>query len=139
MSLYAFHLGQIISTVLGQVDHGGHDGNAARTRIRDGTSKTDHTQKPRFRHGDICRIIKALAILRCLYSSEMVILGVVITKFETPTTNRWEQKLNRISFVSLITNDYILYLIIVFLHIRSLHVSNINITSRSKYQQIKVC
>ena len=28
MSLYAFHLGQIISTVLGQVDHGGQDGNA---------------------------------------------------------------------------------------------------------------
>ena len=33
MSLYAFHLGQIISTVLGQIDHGGQDGNAARTRI----------------------------------------------------------------------------------------------------------
>ena len=31
MSLYAFHLGQIISTVLRQVDHGGQDGNAART------------------------------------------------------------------------------------------------------------
>ena len=30
MNLYAFHLGQIISTVLGQVDHGGQDGNAAR-------------------------------------------------------------------------------------------------------------
>ena len=29
MSLYAFHLGQIISIVLGQVDHGGQDGNAA--------------------------------------------------------------------------------------------------------------
>ena len=26
------HLEQIISTVLGQVDHGGQDGNAARTR-----------------------------------------------------------------------------------------------------------
>ena len=26
MSLYAFHLGQIISTVLGQVDHGGQNG-----------------------------------------------------------------------------------------------------------------
>jgi hypothetical protein len=25
MSLYAFHLGQIISTVLGQVDHDGHN------------------------------------------------------------------------------------------------------------------
>ena len=29
MSLYAFHLGQIISTALWQVDHGGQDGNAA--------------------------------------------------------------------------------------------------------------
>ena len=51
MSLYAFHLGQVISTVLGQVDHGGQDGNAARTRIRDETSKTDYTQKRRFRGG----------------------------------------------------------------------------------------
>ena len=33
MSLCAFHLGQIISTVIGQVDHGGQDGNAARTQI----------------------------------------------------------------------------------------------------------
>ena len=45
MSLYAFHLGQIISTVLGQVDHGGQDGNAARAWIRDETSERDHTQK----------------------------------------------------------------------------------------------
>ena len=51
MSLYAFRLGQIISTVLGQVDHGGQDGNTARTRIRDETSKTDNTQKRRFCHG----------------------------------------------------------------------------------------
>ena len=29
MSLYAFHLEQIISTVLGQVDYGGQNGNAA--------------------------------------------------------------------------------------------------------------
>jgi hypothetical protein len=34
MSLCAFHLGQIISTVLGQVDHDGRHGNAARTPIR---------------------------------------------------------------------------------------------------------
>ena len=87
MSLYAFHLGQIISTVLGQVNHGGQDGNAARTRIRDETSETDHTQKWCFRHGAICRTIKALAILRCLYGSEMVLLGVVIRKRETPTAN----------------------------------------------------
>ena len=44
MSLYAFHLGQIISTVLGQVDHDGQHGNAARTPIRGETSQTDHTQ-----------------------------------------------------------------------------------------------
>ena len=87
MSLYAFHLGQIISTVSGQVDHGGQDGNAAQTQIWDETSKTDHTQKRRFRHGAICRTIKALAILRCLYGSETVRLGVVIRKYETPTTN----------------------------------------------------
>ena len=89
MSLYAFHLGQIISTVLGQVDHGGQDGNAARTRIRDETSETDHIQKWRFRHGAICRTIIGLAILRCLYGSEMVllVLGVLIRKCETPTTN----------------------------------------------------
>ena len=87
MSLYAFHLGQIISTVLGQVDHGGQDGNASRTRIRDKTAKTDHIQKRRFRHGAICRTIKALPILRCLYGSKMVLLGEVIRKCETPTTN----------------------------------------------------
>ena len=45
MSLYAFHLGKIMSTVLGQVDHNGQDGNAARTPIWDETSETGHTQK----------------------------------------------------------------------------------------------
>ena len=78
MSLYAFHLGQKISTVFGQVDHGGQDGNTARTRILDETSETAHTQKRRFHHGAICRTIKALAILRCLYGSEMVLLEVVL-------------------------------------------------------------
>ena len=87
MSLYAFHLGQIISTGLGQVDHGGQDGKAARTRIRDETSETGHTQKRRFHHGAICRSIKSLAIMRCLNGSEMLLLGVVIRKCETPTTN----------------------------------------------------
>ena len=80
MSLYAFHLGQIISTVLGQVDHGGQDGNATRTQFQDETSETDHTQKRR-------RTIKGLAILRCLYGSEIVLLVVVIGNCETPTTN----------------------------------------------------
>ena len=45
MSLYAFHLGQIISTVLGQRYHDGQHGNAARTPILDETSETDRTQK----------------------------------------------------------------------------------------------
>ena len=75
MSLYAFHLGQIISTVLGQVDHDGRHGNAARTPIRGETSETDHTQKRRFRHTAIYQTIKALAILRCLYGSEMVLFS----------------------------------------------------------------
>ena len=91
MSLYAFYIGQIISTVLGQVDHGGQDGNATRTRIRDEMSKTDHTQKRRFCNGAICRTIKALDILRCLYGSEMVLFGVVIRKCETPTTNNSQE------------------------------------------------
>jgi hypothetical protein len=87
MSLYAFHLGQIISTVLGQVDHDGQHGNAARTPIRDETSETDHTQKRRFRHSAIYQTIKTLAILRCLYGSEMVLLGEVIGKCEMPSTD----------------------------------------------------
>ena len=68
MSLYAFHLGQIISTVLGQVDHDGQHGNASRIPI--GTFETDHTQKRRFRHSASYQTIKALAILRCLYGSK---------------------------------------------------------------------
>ncbi len=78
MSLYAFHLGQIIPTVLGQVDHDGQHGSAA--RIRDETPKTDHTQKRHFRNSAIYQTIKALTILRCLYGSEMLVLGVVIGK-----------------------------------------------------------
>ena len=70
----------------GQVDHGGQYGNAARTRIRDETSETD-IQKRRFCHGAISRTIKTLAILRCLYGSEMLLLRVVIRICETPTTN----------------------------------------------------
>jgi hypothetical protein len=87
MSLYAFHLGQIISTVLGQVGHDGRHGNAARTTIRGETSETDHTQKRRSRHSAIYQSIKASAILRCLYGSEMVLLGVVIGKCEMPSTD----------------------------------------------------
>ena len=51
------------------------------------TPENDHTRKRRFRHGAICRTIKALAILRCLYGSEMVLLGVVMRKCGTRTTN----------------------------------------------------
>ena len=78
MSLYAFQLGQIISTVLGQVDHDGQHGNAARTPIRGHTA---------IYHTAIYQTIKALAILRCLYGLEMVLLGVVIGKCEMPSTN----------------------------------------------------
>jgi hypothetical protein len=35
----------------------------------------------------IYQTIKALAILRCLYGSEMVLLGVVIGKCEMPSTD----------------------------------------------------
>ena len=77
MSLYAFHLGQIFSTVLGQVDHDGRLGNAARTPIRGETSETDNTQKRRSPHSAIYQAINALAILRCLYGSEMVLVGGV--------------------------------------------------------------
>ena len=87
MSLYAFHLGQIISTVLGQVDYDGQHGNAARAPIRGETSETDHTQKRRFRHTAIYQTIRALDILKCLYGSEMVLSGVVIVKCEMPSTN----------------------------------------------------
>ena len=84
MSLYAFHLGQIISTVLGQVDHDGRHGNAARTPIRGETSET--------RHSAIYQTIKALSILRCLYGSEMVLLGAVIGKCEMPSTDISQEK-----------------------------------------------
>jgi hypothetical protein len=84
MSLYAFHLGQIISTVLGQVDHDGQHGNASRTPNQ---GETDHTKKRRSRHSAIYQTIKALAILRCLYGSEMVLLGVVVGKCEMPNTD----------------------------------------------------
>ena len=43
--------------------------------------------KRRFCHGAICPTINILAILRYLCGSEMVLLGVVIGKCETPTTN----------------------------------------------------
>jgi hypothetical protein len=52
------HLGQIISTVLGRVDHDGRHGNAARTPIRGETSEIDHTQKRRFRHTPVLLSIK---------------------------------------------------------------------------------
>jgi hypothetical protein len=50
-------------------------------------SETDHTQKRRFRHSAIYQTIKALAILRCLYGSEMVLLRMVIGKCEMPGTD----------------------------------------------------
>ena len=87
MSLHAFHLGQIISTVLGQVDHMA----VKMVTLSKPESETDRTQKRRFCNGAFCRTIKALAILRCLYSSEMILLGVVMRKCETPTTNNSQE------------------------------------------------
>ena len=49
--------------------------------------ETDHIQKRHFRHSAIYQTIKALAILRCLYGSEMVVLGVVLGKCEMPSTD----------------------------------------------------
>ena len=85
--MHFISVGQIISTVLGQVDHDGQHGNATRTPIRGETSENDHTQKRHFRHSAIYETVKALAILRCLYGSEMVVLGVVIDKCEMPSTD----------------------------------------------------
>ena len=70
---------------LGQFDHGGQDGNAAQSRIRDEMSENGHTLKTKL--SSWFRTIKALAILRCLYGSEMVLLGVFIRKCETSATN----------------------------------------------------
>jgi hypothetical protein len=56
-------------------------------------SGTDHTQKQRFRHSAIYQTIKALAILRCLYGSEMVLLGVVIGKCEMPIALIFHKKM----------------------------------------------
>ena len=44
MSLFAFYLGQVNSTVSEQVDHGGQHGNAAQTITQGETSEIDHTQ-----------------------------------------------------------------------------------------------
>jgi stage V sporulation protein SpoVS len=49
-------------------------------------SETDHTQKRCSRHSAIYQTIKALAILRCFYGSEVVLLGVVIGKCDMPST-----------------------------------------------------
>ncbi len=86
LSLYLFHLRRIISTVLKQVVHNGQHGNAARTPILGETSEADHTQKRHFCLGAIYQTIKALTILRCLYGSEMVVLGVTIGKCQMPST-----------------------------------------------------
>ena len=92
--MYAFHLGQIISTVLGQVDHDGRHVNAARKRPKLTTPKNDALAIVL-----IYQTIKALAILRCLYGSEMVLLGVVIGKCEMPSTNISQENDNAILIV----------------------------------------
>ena len=59
--------------------------NAARTRIRDETSETDHTQKWRFRHGANHK--KLWPFWGAYMVQRWALLGVVIWKCETPTTN----------------------------------------------------
>ena len=49
--------------------------------------KLTTSKKRRSRHSAIYQSIKALAILRCLYGSEMVLLGVVIGKCEMARTD----------------------------------------------------
>ena len=87
MSLHAFHLGQTLSTVLGQIDHGGQGGNAARARICYETSETDPTQKQHFRHvpftiSNACKSLqtteeKLCAELLDIYSSRVFYLFLV--------------------------------------------------------------
>ena len=60
MSWHAFYLRQVNSTVLGQVDHRGQDGNAAQIIMQDKTSETDHTKKRHFRYSAICQTKKRL-------------------------------------------------------------------------------
>jgi hypothetical protein len=52
-----------------------------------GTKRPKPRPKRRFRHSAIYQTIKALSILKCLYGSEMVLLGVVIGKCEMPSTD----------------------------------------------------
>ena len=48
MTLYVVHLERIISTVSGQVDHGGHHVNFVLILIYCEASKTDHTDHKSF-------------------------------------------------------------------------------------------
>ena len=66
------------------VGHDSRHSNASRISIRDEPSETDHTQNDT--HA-IYQTIKALAILRCSYGSEMMLLGVVIGKREMSSTD----------------------------------------------------
>ena len=65
--------------------------NAARAPIRSEMSETDPTQKWRFHHSATYVTIKALTILRCLYGSEIVLLGVVIGRCEMDSTDISEE------------------------------------------------
>ena len=87
MSLYALHIAQVNSTVLGPGDHNWQHGNAARTIILGKTSETDSTQKRPPRCSGICQIKKTLTILRCLYGSEMVLLWMLIGEQKMPSND----------------------------------------------------
>ena len=91
MSLYAFNLGQIISiVVLGQVDHDGQHGNAARTPIMRNPGRNVRN----WPHPKTATVLdlpnhKSFGYSEALilYGSEMVVLGVVIGKCEMSSTD----------------------------------------------------
>ena len=106
MSLHGFHLGQIVSTVFGEVGHDGQHGNAAWTPIRGETSQTDHTQKRRFRYSAIYQPTKAMAILRRLHGSEIVLLRVTIGKCEMPSSHILQENRHALLMVKRQTGTY---------------------------------
>jgi hypothetical protein len=66
MSLYAFHLGQVISTVLGYNDHGGQHDICAETWIRGESPENDPALKQQCRHSSNFQKGKAITFLKCL-------------------------------------------------------------------------
>jgi hypothetical protein len=64
-----------------------------------GTKRPKPRPKRRFRHSAIYQTIKALAILKCLYGSEMVFLGVVIGKCDLSSIDISQENDHRILII----------------------------------------